>query len=174
MSAAKALQRFMEKAARRATPKARKTQGRPEKAVQLACVSWMRSNGFAVNNIEAKGQWSPKAQRFLRGPTDPGVPDILGTTPQGYACACEIKAPGRKSTLRTNQRLYLVSVIERGGFGVCTDSVADLEKTHAEWTHRRAMDPQLGRAYLLRQLPQAKDENTDDGFLKGGTDETEA
>lgn len=155
MSAKDALAKFCERHAKdlERDSRPRRKNAKPEFAVKKAVMRWLADNGFAVNAIEARAVFNPASGRYLNGQTDPGVSDILGVAPNGIAVAIELKAPGRRSTLKAHQREFLLKRIELGAFAVCVDSAECLELIWNDFIHRRQMEPQLGKAALLRHLP---------------------
>lgn len=95
----------------------------PEKTVEKEVMKWIKDQGFSCNVVEAKAIYSPTAGQYLRGQTDAGFPDIAGCTPHGLGCFIELKAKGKRSTLKEHQRQFLIEKINRGAFAVCVDSV---------------------------------------------------
>lgn len=166
MSAAEALKRYLERQAKQSTPKRRRRNHSPEADVKRAVMVWLKDNGWSMNAVEAKAVWNPGAGRYLRGQTTPGVSDLIGCAPDGTGAFIELKSPGRRGTLKPHQRQYLFEKIQRGSFAVCVDSVECLVKAWTEFTHRRKMDLQLGKAFLLRHLPTVEDEKPEQDFLK--------
>lgn len=136
----------------------KRKNAKPEFEVRKAVMAWLRANGFSCNVIEAKAVYSYEAGRYTQGQTAPGVADLFGCTPDGLGCFIELKAPDRRSTLRPGQREFLISKIQLGCFAVVVDSVECLSLAWAEFTHRRKMDPQLAKTFLLRHLPHESTE----------------
>lgn len=159
MSAAEALKRYYERQLKRNSSKRRKRNQSPESDVKRAVMAWLKVNGWSMNAVEAKAVWNQGAGRYIRGQTTPGVSDLIGCAPDGTGAFIELKAPGRRGTLKPHQRQYLFEKIQRDAFALCVDSVECLAKAWAEFSHRRKMDPQLGRAFLLRHLPGGEIEN---------------
>ena len=122
-SALRALKIYSEKQIK-STKKRKKRKGpSPEKLVEKQVMNWLNDNGFSCNVIEAKAVFNVHSGRYLRGQTDAGFPDIAGCTPQGLGCFIELKAKGKRSTLKEHQRAFLVDKINKGAFSVCVDSV---------------------------------------------------
>jgi hypothetical protein len=98
----------------------------------------------------------------LAGQADAGFADCVGVTPYfGVAAYIELKAPGRRSTLKPHQRDFLLGKISMGAFAVCIDSVELLSETYNEWLALRTEKYFDGaKQYLIGRLPKIK-ENTD-------------
>jgi len=77
-----------------------KTYGNPERDVQDAALKWLRSEGFHIKVYEAKATYSPKAGRFIQQSMQAGTVDLMGNDRLGRGAFIELKAPGRRSTLR--------------------------------------------------------------------------
>ena len=107
---------------------------KPEKEVEAAVLAWCRSRNWFLQVFEAKSVFSEQSQRYISATMKAGTPDLVGITNCGVFVAIELKAPGRRSTLRPRQREFLLEIIKRGGFGVVVDSVSMLEKAWLEFT----------------------------------------
>ncbi len=121
-------------------------------------MAWLKANSFSCHAIEAKAVYSFEAGRYMSGQTAPGVADIFGCSAEGVAVFIELKAPGRRCTLKEHQRAFLIAKINAGAFGVCVDSVECLAGAWSEFSHRRKMDTQLAKALLLSHLPIVMEE----------------
>lgn len=121
----KAMEKYHQKQMPSTKPK-RKNE-RPEKEVEKAVLRHLRANGYFVEVVESKAVFSQSAGRFLQGQARAGFVDVVGCNPQGQFVALELKAQGRLSSLRPEQREFLVNAISRGGFGCAVDSVERLE-----------------------------------------------
>lgn len=129
--------------------------GKPEKEVEGECLALMRSWGWDVEIYEAKATYDPRQGRWRQQAMKVGTVDCMGVTGMGIAVAIEFKAPGKLSTLRYNQREFLVNRIQQYAFAAVVDS-ADLLKTYRnEWESlRKNGNIDLGRDYLLSVLPK--------------------
>lgn len=136
--------------------KPRRKNKTPERDVQKLVMSWLKANGFSCNVVESKAVWSQKAGRYLKGQTEAGVSDIFGSTPNGLACFIELKAPGKRATLKEHQRQFLKSKIEVGAFAICTDSVEYLIEAWLGFEHHKALGSHVD--FLLKQLPKSTDD----------------
>jgi hypothetical protein len=134
--------------------KPRRRNKKPEAELEKHIKALFIELNFSMNKVEAKAVYNPRAGTYLRGQTDAGVSDWVGCTPDGFGCFVEVKAPGRRSTLKPHQRIFLEAKINCGAFAVCVDSTELLSSTWFAWQHRRAMDPMLARNYLLKALPK--------------------
>lgn len=122
----KAMEKYHQKQIPSAKPK-RKNE-RPEKLVEKQVLQYLRANGYFVEVVESKAVFSQSAGRFLQGQARAGFVDVVGCSPLGQFVAVELKAPGRLSTLRFEQREFLVAAISRQAFGCVVDSVERLQK----------------------------------------------
>jgi hypothetical protein len=81
-----------------------------------------------------------------------GYADVSGNTYDGLSIYIELKAPGKRSTLRDNQRDFLVKKIKSGCFAGVVDSVSCLETL---WNnYNDALDKKKA---LLDLLPPEKE-----------------
>lgn len=169
MSAKDALNKFYRKqmAAQERAQGPRRKNTRPEFEVKKAVLAWLKENGFSCHAIEAKAVYSYEAGRYLSGQTVPGVADIFGSTPDGIACFIELKAKGRKSTLKPHQYEFLVAKIEVGAFAVCVDSVQCLAQVSEQWRALQKTDPPGAKTLLLEHLPKVRASHGST-FLTGG------
>lgn len=87
--------------------------------------------------VESKAVYSVKSGRYLRGKAEHGHSDLSSVTPTGIACFIEVKARGKRHTLRPSQWKFLMDRIEVGAFACCTDSAEMLESLYDEFEHRR-------------------------------------
>jgi len=124
----------------------------PEKAVQTEVMAWLNSKGFDCNVFESKAVFSASANRYLHSQMKPGVVDIIGNDPNGHAVFIELKAPGRinRSSLRAEQRLFLLRKIETYAFACVVDSSKRLEEIYSGW---KAIDVPQRRDFLKSTLP---------------------
>jgi hypothetical protein len=140
-------------------PKRRKSSGKrknqkPEADLKKLVMAWLKSNRFLCNAVESKAVYSHSAGRYISGQTDAGFSDIVGTSPFGQAVFIELKAPGRRGTLKEHQREFLLDRISCGAFAVCIDSVEDLAKVWDEW--HKASDRSFAKNLLANHLPVEK------------------
>lgn len=134
------------------TPRpSRKPNQKPELELQAKMISRLEKIGFFVFSVESKSVWSQSAGRYLNSQTVLGCSDILGIDQNGSFVAVEVKAPGRRSTLRAAQRIFLDKIISRNGFAVCSDSLEHLEKTYQAWLN---LDSHSQKDLLKKDLPK--------------------
>jgi len=124
---------------------------KPEKEVQLACVTWMRSLGWDVQVIESKATYDSRSGRYISQSVKAGYSDCSGNTNTGLSVYVEFKAPGRLSTLRFNQREFLLKKIESGCFAVCVDGTSHLKTL---WKDYNLSEDK--KAFLIAKLPEVK------------------
>lgn len=162
-STRKALERFFEKAARKASPpKPRRKNEKPEKQVEKECLVYMRAMGWQVEIYEAKATYNPQAGRYVSQAMKAGTCDCMGIMPSGTSVAIEFKAPGRLTTFNKNQRQreFLENRIKLNGFACVVDSAERLRRIYLEWEHLKISGTVKAQGYLLEQLPPLK--NNDD------------
>lgn len=131
----------------------KRTNKKPEKVVEKLVMSWLNARGFSVNVIEAKATYSRAAGRYLSGQTDAGVSDIVGNDRYGCGVFIELKAPGKRATLRPAQSQFLKEKIRTNCFAVCVDSVDLLERLYRNWSSVDGVDSQK---YLMNELPKQR------------------
>lgn len=130
--------------------KPKRKNNKPEEDVKSDHVRWYKDNGFFVNVYESKaknirGRWQSSG-------LDYGTPDMLGVCNNGYFHSVELKAPGRRSTVRENQHKFLTKAINCGGFAIVSDSLDYTKRVYSAWLLLSAKD----RIKLLKsELPKA-------------------
>lgn len=120
----------------------------PEKETVKLILKACDSMGFSCHVVESKAVYSQAAGRYLNSQANPGFPDIVGCDQLGRALWIEVKAPGRRSTLKEHQRQFLISKIDLNCFAVCVDGPDQLLKFYREW-----IQAETKKAYLLKVLP---------------------
>lgn len=124
----------------------------PEKQLEKEVLVWCRTRGWKVHVVEAKAVYSVAAGRYLNSQIPPGFPDVVGMNESGVFVGIELKAHGRRSTLRDNQRLFLIECISHGAFAVCVDRLDQLVEFYKAWS----ISP--SKEYLISILPVKKEE----------------
>lgn len=158
-----ALTRFykkeLSKTERRTKRKAK--NNKPEFDFKKVAKDWLYNNGFSVNVVESKAVWNHQAGAFIRGQTDAGFSDIVGVTPVlGVACFIELKAPGKRSTLKDHQRDFLIEKIDKMAFSACTDSINHLESLFNKWKELFLSGLYMeAKNLLLKDLPVKKEKS---------------
>jgi hypothetical protein len=141
----RALQGFLEQDQRPARPK--RKNSKPEFELTYKPVKkWLYENGFSCHRVESKAVRGPDGG-FYRGMAVAGMTDIVGCDPHGYGVFIELKAPGRRASLKPHQREFLVDKIKRGAFACCTDSVEHLSMTYEHWNKTKSKE------FLIANLP---------------------
>lgn len=128
----------------------------PEKAVEKEVIEWLSKNGFEASVVESKAVYSKSAGRYLRGQTESGFSDIVGTDRNGFAIFIELKAVGKRKTISHTQTDFLKARISRGAFCVCTDSVCHLSHIYNTWIDLKRSAEESARQLLLNDLPKTK------------------
>jgi hypothetical protein len=147
----RAIEKNLEKGMRKNTPQKKRTNKKPEDLVRRSLYLWLKDNGFYPFVVEAKAVWSHDAGRYLTGQVEAGTSDILAVSPTGLFVAVEVKAKGRRSTLKGHQRQFLLQAIQRGGFASCSDSVEHLQDLYYRWKLKPSKE------LLIQDLPKEKE-----------------
>ncbi len=136
---------------------------KPEKEVEQKALAWLRSNGFHMSVVESKATYDPKRGRYISQSVKDGFVDLVGNHFSGLSVFIELKAPGRRATLRDNQRAFLMAKIETGCFAVCIDDVELLAVQFEEFQKmRKRQQFQLSKDFLRAALPVRKASLIDD------------
>lgn len=131
--------------------------GSPERDVQDEVIKWLRSNGFSINVVESKATFDLKSNRYIGQSVKQGFVDLVGNYKTGLSVFIELKAPGRRYTLRDNQRKFLLEKINSGCFAVCVDSVMLLKNQFERFMlHHSRQQFDLAKEFLLTALPPMK------------------
>lgn len=132
---------------------------KPEKEVERDVLLWLRKIDCFINVYDSAAQ-PDSYNNFKRVHVKTGTPDLIGCTAEGVFIAIELKAPGRRSTLKEHQRYFLNRVIKNNGFAACIDSVDRLRDLYNAWI--RLEDPEMKENLLLLDLPDLpkKDQDT--------------
>jgi len=136
--------------------KATRKNEKPEKDItEPAVVAWLKERKFDYSIVEAKGVFSVEAGRYVSGMVEHGFSDIVANNGFGRAMYIELKAKGRRSSLKDYQRDFLMRKINTFCFSVCTDSAEHLEKIYdAWWKINIAKGYTASRDFLISVLPK--------------------
>lgn len=147
------------KHAAKTLPKApRKKPGKPEVELTLLPLKkHLEAKEWSMTIIEAKANFSEESGRYTWGAVEPGFPDLSGNMPTGLAVFIEVKAPGKRSTIRPAQREFLLRKIATNCFAICCDSIEYFERVFGEW-----QKAENKKALLLRELPELAKKWRDD------------
>lgn len=129
---------------------------KPEKEVEKSVLEYMKSLGCKLTVVESKAVFSQSSGRYLSGQTIAGFPDIVGLNSQGLFLGLELKALGRRSTLKNHQRLFLTQIIHSNGFACVTDSVSHLSSLYSKFLLETNLEKR--QALLLQDLPYKQNE----------------
>ena len=146
--------------------KKKKTKNeKPEKVTEAEVIQWLSDRKFNFNVVEAKAVYSVSAGRYLSGQTDPGFSDIVANDSSGRAFFIELKAKGKKSTLKSHQYIFLKEKIEMNCFACVCDSAEMLDKIYLKWgsflargEHEMAMDYLLEQLYVPKEIREMDSE----------------
>ena len=133
---------------------------KPEQEVVKALLSWLQMNGFHAFRVESQAAYNPNSGHYTSSFAPTGCSDILGTTPCGRSLYLEVKAPGKRSTLKNHQRDFLLEGIRRGSLACCSDSVQHFQNLYDSWllTDERS-------DLLTKDLPLSKKIKTESHLL---------
>jgi len=106
----------------------RRKRGSPERAVQKACVAWLRRLGAIVAVTDAGAAY--RAGAFFGDAIPAGWPDITGLLPDGRFVGVECKA--ERSRQSAAQKRVEQEIRRRNGIYVLARSVEDLAKGIAD------------------------------------------
>ena len=129
---------------------------RPEKQVEKSVLEWCARSGFDISVVESKAVYSRSAGRYLRGQTEAGFSDLVGVTSTGRACFIELKAEGKRSTLKPHQYDFLLRKIKLGAFACCVDSVELIDSIYTRWLNIIDIEPETAKAFLEDNLHKSK------------------
>lgn len=135
-----------------------KKRGEPEKDTEKDIKKWAKKNGFDLYKTDAKGDYCPKAGRFLRNPyLEAGHSDFTGNCPLGTAAFIEAKAKGSRTNLSLNQYRFLKNKVNTGCFAVVVDDVKKLDFFYKTWVLLiRESGQQKAKEFLMDMLPTKK------------------
>lgn len=124
----------------------------PEKIfVNCELLPYLRKIGCSFNVIEAKATFNKASGRYKSQTVTPGYPDISGNFSNGHALYIEAKAPGKRSTLSSLQKMFLTEKIESNAFAAVIDSVDYLKDLLNKWSNLESFE--LKRNLLKSELP---------------------
>jgi hypothetical protein len=150
-----ALSRFYEKEAKRVEREmnpVRQKNEKPEEAVVQALLKFFKEHPetFSVNRVESKAVYSSAAGRYMEGQAEEGFSDLIGCDSEGFALYIEVKAPGRRSSIRPSQEVFLLQKIKMRAFAAVVDSVELFQTLYSSW-HLQGRS----KAFLEQELPRS-------------------
>jgi hypothetical protein len=131
----------------------KKKNGKPEQLVVKAVMEWGKRVGCDLHIVESKAVYSKAAGRYLHTQTSESLPDIIGNW-KDLSLWIEVKAKGRRSTLKPHQKDFLERKIQQGCFAVCVDDVQDLDLIFQKF--QVATPGMIREGILLDHLPKKK------------------
>jgi hypothetical protein len=126
---------------------------KPEEPVVIDCLKWLKQNGFHVQRVESKAVKNHLTGNWSNPQIQPGTPDIIGNSPEGIGVFVEVKAPGKRSSVRVSQYKYLSEKLKINCFVAVVDSAKYLETMYKHWCHLRLGCLDSAKQYLERALP---------------------
>ncbi len=157
MSVKLALDRYYRKQMGDNSRSPKRKNEKPEKIVERAVMAWCKKHGLDLSIVECKGVYNAKTNTYLHGMTEPGYSDLSGNNKLGMAAYVELKAKGKRSTLRLRQEEFLVRKIKAGCFAVVVDSEMLLHEYYYRWLQLRNENKLVeAQRYLLEILPKKR------------------
>jgi hypothetical protein len=126
----------------------KKRNGTPEKLVEAKFKFFGHMNGWELDVIDSKAQFSAAAGVYKKSKAAPaGFADMVGFSHNLEPVYLELKAPGQRHTVRDDQLQFLVKKIVYGAFAIVTDDPAHMTKHYNEW-----LTFKKDKIYLLKLL----------------------
>lgn len=117
--------------------KSRKPHVKREKAVESEVLNAAKDLGFDLSVVDSSS--------FLKtSVTEAGFSDLVGNW-KSTACFIELKAPGKRRTVKPHQKKFLQRKIDAGCFAVVCDGAENLTDLFRGWMME-------GQAFLSRDL----------------------
>lgn len=135
----------------------------PERDLQKRVIKHLNSIGWSVDCVDSKATFSQSQGRYISQSHAPGLADIIGNDSDGHSVYIEMKAPGRRNTLREAQREFLLKKIASNSFALVADSLEFILINHQVW--RQACLPDQRKDFLTNLLPLEKPDKDDKNFL---------
>jgi len=123
---------------------------KPEKIVEIEILLKSSKDNFLFFIYESKAVYSAKACTYLHSQLPTGHSDLAGICPCGLPAYIELKAKGKLSTLKSNQKIFLTNVINHGAFAVVVDSYKLLSEYYEKF---HSLKREERKTYLLSLLP---------------------
>jgi hypothetical protein len=158
-SVMRAIERFEERQLKEAAHVPKRKNDKPEQRVVRQICAWLKSNGFSYNVVEAKATFDPDKRRYTTGQVSSGFSDIVAVSPDGYACFLEIKANGRRGSLKEHQRAFLLDKISCNAFAGVFDSVERLSRAYNMFSDLRRAG-RNAQNYLQEMMPKKRRKDT--------------
>lgn len=152
----------MERHHQKLLPKpARAPSTNPERAFAHQLLKHMRANGFSMDIVDSS-TFNKQAGYHTQSVHTVGFSDLVGCCLEGRAIYIEVKAPGKRNTLRPAQRVFLTAKINSNAFAIVCDSLQSFDVQWASFL--LSVDR---KRYLLDQLPKlsAEEKRRDDTNL---------
>lgn len=157
MSAKSALFKYLDKHARQNHQTGPKRKNKtPEKDLQKKIILMGRKDGFDLYITDSSAKWNADLGTYVSDKFASGMSDLTGDR-DGLACYVEVKAPGRRSTLKPHQRQFLLDKIERRCFACCVDSYEDIVTLWNKWRQKGNY-----KQVLIEALPKEPVSRDDD------------
>jgi hypothetical protein len=152
-----ALENFMRKndpAQKTPRPKNKK----PESELTVEFLKHFKQHpNFSIHRYESKAVWSPDDGRYISTQVVPGHPDLAGCDSTGRAIYLELKAPGRRATVRDNQHQFLRHKIKLNCFCLVADSIEFFSTAYLQWSNLLKTGGEVdAQEFLLKLLPTPK------------------
>lgn len=156
MSVKTALYNYLDRQANKEPNDPRRRNKTPEADLQAKIIKNGKKDDFKLYITDSSARWSGEAEAYVSEKYESGMSDLTGDR-DGLACYVEVKAPGKRYTLKMHQREFLLKKIDRGCFAVCVDSYELLVETWVKWRQKGNYKEVLKRA--LPKPPISRDDN---------------
>lgn len=117
----------------------------PEKQVEKDVLRIARQLGFDLDVIDSKRVFTPGGKLSRKSNAPVGMSDLVGNCPNAILAVCELKAPGKLSTLRPKQMSFLLRKSQKGAFACVVDSAEMF--VHC-WQYWRSLSPDFQKAWV--------------------------
>jgi len=159
MSVKSALYNYIDRQAKKeANDKPKRKNKTPEYDLQAEIIKTAKKDGFKFYITDSSARWSYEKEGYVSETFESGMSDLTGDR-DGLACYIEIKAPGKRSTLKPHQREFLMRKIGRGCFACCVDSYELITETWDKW--RQSGNYSMVLIKCLPREPVSRDKDDD-------------
>jgi hypothetical protein len=127
----------------------------PEKLVEKDVSMWLRKNNFSFEIYDSKATYSLARKSYFKNANmKMGTPDIIASSPDGFFCAIELKAPKKDNVCRFEQHQFLKQKIKSNAFACVVSSSQRLEEIWIAWVKLKDNSKSEAQNYLLENLPK--------------------
>lgn len=121
---------------------------KPEKQIEALFKVFAHKIGWSLDVIESKAQFSPAAGTYRKSQAAPeGFSDMVGISHDNTPVYIELKAKGKRNTLREEQARFLATKVCFGAFAIVTDDPEHCKLVWNQWE-----DSGRSKLFLLNLL----------------------